>query len=107
MRIAIAQTEIIYEQYEKNKTVAHSLMDMAQAMDARLLRFPEMSFTGFTMHTDYSIPVGQETVSWILRRGRKETPFPNFSPKRPATWETAASLTRRMGSFPIRRPIDA
>lgn len=65
MRIAIAQTEIIYEQYQKNKTIADSLIGMAQAMDARLLLFPEMSFTGFTMHIDYSIPVGLDTVPWI------------------------------------------
>lgn len=98
MRIAIAQTEIIYEQYEKNKTVAHSLMDMAQAMDARLLLFPEMSFTGFTMHTDYSIPVGQETVSWMQQAASAHQLYIGFG------WVRTAASGKAENHYSIAAP---
>ena len=73
MRIALAQTEIFSKQYEKNKKTALSICNLAQAMEVRLLLFPEMSFTGFNMDTDYSIAAGLDTevgnhwamLSWI------------------------------------------
>ena len=67
MRIALAQTEIFSKQYEKNKKTALSICNLAQAMEVRLLLFPEMSFTGFNMDTDYSIAAGLYTLgcrSW-------------------------------------------
>ena len=65
MRIALAQTEIFSKQYEKNKKTALSICNLAQAMEVRLLLFPEMSFTGFNMDTDYSIAAGLDTVPWM------------------------------------------
>ena len=65
MRIALAQTEIFSKQYEKNKETAVSICNLAQAMEVRLLLFPEMSFTGFNMDTDYSIAAGLDTVPWM------------------------------------------
>ena len=67
MRIALAQTEIFSKQYEKNKKTALSICNLAQAMEVRLLLFPEMSFTGFNMDTDYSIAAGLDTVPWMQK----------------------------------------
>ena len=67
MRIALAQTEIFSKQYEKNKKTALSICNLAQAMEVRLLLFPEMSFTGFNMDTDYSIAAGLYTVPWMQK----------------------------------------
>ena len=54
MRIALAQTEIFSKQYEKNKKTALSICNLAQAMEVRLLLFPEMSFTGGLQHCRWS-----------------------------------------------------
>lgn len=98
MRIAIAQTEIVYEQYQKNKTVAESLIGIAQAMDARLLLFPEMSFTGFTMHTDYSIPVGLDTVPWMQQAAADHHLYIGFG------WVRAAASGRAENHYSIAAP---
>ena len=63
MRIALAQTEIFSKQYEKNKKTALSICNLAQAMEVRLLLFPEMSFTGFNM----DIAAGLDTVPWMQK----------------------------------------
>ncbi len=65
MRIAIAQTDILYEQYEKNKDAAVSMVQQARAQKARLVLFPEMSFTGFSMRIAEDIAAGQDTLTWI------------------------------------------
>ncbi len=67
MRIALAQTEIFSKQYEKNKKTALSICNLAQAMEVRLLLFPEMSFTGFNMDTHSSIAAGLDTVPWMQK----------------------------------------
>ena len=67
MRIALAQTEIFSKQYEKNKETAVSICNLAQAMEVRLLLFPEMSFTGFNMDTHSSIAAGLDTVPWMQK----------------------------------------
>lgn len=67
MRIALAQTEIFPKQYKKNKETALSICNLAQAMEVRLLLFPEMSFTGFNMDTHSSIAAGLDTVPWMQK----------------------------------------
>ena len=47
MKIAIAQTEIIFEQPEKNLANAAAWIAQAAMAQADCIVFPEMSFTGF------------------------------------------------------------
>ena len=52
MKIALAQTNIIFQDREKNLERAASLISQAAQQGCRLILFPEMSFTGFTMAGD-------------------------------------------------------
>ncbi len=52
MKIAIAQTEIAFEAQESNLKKAERLICQAAGSGADLIVFPEMSFTGFTMHVE-------------------------------------------------------
>lgn len=67
MKIALAQTEIVWENKEKNIEIAEQLIMKAQSKDAKLVLFPEMSFTGFTMNTEYSAESSDFTFK-ILRK---------------------------------------
>lgn len=50
MKIAIAQTEIAFEQPEINRKIASDWIAYAAKQSADCIVFPEMSFTGFSMH---------------------------------------------------------
>ena len=52
MKIAIAQTEIIFEQPEENLANAAAWIAQAAAAQADCIVFPEMSFTGFSMRVE-------------------------------------------------------
>ena len=52
MKIAIAQTEIIFEQPEENLANAAAWIAQAAAAQADCIVFPEMSFTGFSMQVE-------------------------------------------------------
>lgn len=52
MRIMLCQTHIIWENKEANIAKLETLMQAAKAKSADLVCLPEMSFTGFSMHTD-------------------------------------------------------
>lgn len=52
MKIAIAQTEICFEEPEKNLRTAESWIEQAAQEGADAIFFPEMSFTGFSMHVE-------------------------------------------------------
>lgn len=54
VKIALAQTEIIWENKEENFRIAQEYIMRASKNDVDLILFPEMSFTGFTMNTQYS-----------------------------------------------------
>ena len=49
MRIALAQTNILWEDKQANLVRAE---EFVIAADAEIVLFPEMSLTGFSMHTD-------------------------------------------------------
>lgn len=49
MRIALAQTNILWEDKQTNLVRAE---EFVIAADAEIVLFPEMSLTGFSMHTD-------------------------------------------------------
>ena len=52
MKIAICQLDIQFEQKEKNSIRAEQFIHEAACNQASLIVFPEMSFTGFSMHTE-------------------------------------------------------
>ncbi len=56
MRIALAQTNIIWEDKHANFNRAEAFLASA---DAEVVLFPEMSLTGFSMHTDVTAEVCQ------------------------------------------------
>ncbi len=63
MRIALAQTNIIWENKEENLNKATDMVIRAKAESSDIILFPEMSFTGFSMNTkvtseDYGKTIG-------------------------------------------------
>ncbi len=56
MRIALAQTNIIWEDKQANLVRAEVFLASA---DAEVVLFPEMSLTGFSMHTDVTAEICQ------------------------------------------------
>ena len=61
MKIAIAQTEIQFEQFEYNIHHAQKLISYAASEHADYIFFPEMSFTGFTMNVPYASHLSDQT----------------------------------------------
>lgn len=51
MKIGLTQMDIVWENKEKNMEKAKKLMEQASKQGVDLLIFPEMTLTGFTMHT--------------------------------------------------------
>lgn len=64
MKIAICQLDIHFEQKEKNRIRAEQFIHEAALSQASLIVFPEMSFTGFSMHTEI---VGEEFEETLTR----------------------------------------
>ncbi|MEY8427655.1 nitrilase-related carbon-nitrogen hydrolase [Lachnospiraceae bacterium 46-15] len=65
MRIALCQTDIVWESKEENLRNAEKWLQKAKEWGAGLSCFPEMSFTGFSMNTEKTAEAGEETVSAI------------------------------------------
>lgn len=51
MKIALAQTRIIWEDKDKNLNKAEKIIQEQAILGTQLVLFPEMSFTGFSMNT--------------------------------------------------------
>ena len=62
MRIALAQTAIIWEDKEQNFKKAEEQIKDAVNHNTDAIFFPEMSFTGFSMNTDATKESGDGTV---------------------------------------------
>lgn len=65
MRVCLAQTNILWEEKEKNIKNAESLIKKASYDKADIILFPEMSFTGFSMNTQLTGEDERYTVSRI------------------------------------------
>ena len=52
MRLALAQTEPLWEDKEGNFRAALKFLEQARKKGADLILFPEMSMTGFSMHPE-------------------------------------------------------
>lgn len=50
MKCALVQMDIIFEDIEKNKIIVKNKIQYAKNNNARIVFFPEMTFTGFTMN---------------------------------------------------------
>ncbi|MBR6171971.1 MAG: carbon-nitrogen family hydrolase [Eubacterium sp.] len=62
MKIALVQSNIHFEEKEKNLLRATSVISEEAERGADLILFPEMSFTGFSMHTEIIGERCRETV---------------------------------------------
>lgn len=62
MKIALAQTDIVLLEKEKNLEKAKEWIKKASEEKADLILFPEMSFTGFSMEVEKSAEFHMETV---------------------------------------------
>ncbi len=62
MRIALAQTHIVWEEKEKNIQKAEQLIREQASVGTEMVLFPEMSFTGFSMNTSLIKESGEETL---------------------------------------------
>jgi omega-amidase len=78
LKVALAQTDIHWEDKESNKIKASELLIKAEQNNVDLILFPEMSLTGFSMNTD---KIGEDhyksssTVEWF----RKEAAVNNIN----------------------------
>lgn len=62
IRIALAQTHIVWEDKEKNYEIAGKRIEEAVSRGAEIIFFPEMSFTGFSMNTDCTKEKDEKTI---------------------------------------------
>lgn len=71
MIVALAQTQILWEDKERNLEKAASFMSNAKQQGADIIFFPEMSLTGFSMNTELtaeeSLP---ETIKRLCRENQ-------------------------------------
>lgn len=65
MRIALCQTDIVWESKEENLQNAEKWLQKAREWGAELSCFPEMSFTGFSMNTEKTGETGKETAAAV------------------------------------------
>ena len=62
IKIALAQTQIIWEDKARNYEIAEKRIEEAAGRKAEAVFFPEMSFTGFSMDTDNTKESGGQTI---------------------------------------------
>lgn len=68
--MALAQTEILWEDKRTNLQKAECFAKEAHENDAQIIFFPEMSFTGFSMHTQTTGDREHETVKVICHMAK-------------------------------------
>lgn len=62
MKVALGQLQLYWEEKEKNLRNVEAYMERLAGMGAELFLLPEMSLTGFSMHTDKTKESSKETV---------------------------------------------
>ena len=67
MRIALAQTEPLWEDKEGNFKAALTFLERAREQKADLVLFPEMSMTGFSMHPEKIGETGEKPRTLSIR----------------------------------------
>ena len=71
MKIAICQTDIVYENKDINLKRADELIGKAADEGVALALFPEMSFTGFSMNTDMTQDNSYDTEEKMKELAKK------------------------------------
>lgn len=66
MKLAFCQTNIIFEDKEKNITKALGFIESAAKQGADIILFPEMSFTGFSMNISHTGESDNYTINAML-----------------------------------------
>ena len=92
MRIALAQTNILWEDKQANLVRAE---EFVIAADAEIVLFPEMSLTGFSMHTDVTAEICQPDAEIQSRAQMDSTPDMTNQPTTGWTIEQVSPLARR------------
>ena len=92
MRIALAQTNIIWEDKQANLVRAE---EFVIAADAEVVLFPEMSLTGFSMHTDVTAEICKSAAAVQLCEQTYSIPSMTKSPTTGWTLAQIAALARR------------
>lgn len=92
MRIALAQTNILWEDKQANLVRAE---EFVVAADAEIVLFPEMSLTGFSMHTDVTAEICQPDAEIQSRAQMDSTPDMTNQPTTGWTIEQVSALARR------------
>ena len=72
MKLAIAQTDIAFENYAENQNTAKAWIEKAAEAKADAIFFPEMSFTGFSMHVSQIAPYGADAVHAMRQLAKKQ-----------------------------------
>lgn len=62
MKIALGQLQLFWEDKEKNLKKAETCLELLRERKTDLFLLPEMSLTGFSMHTECTKEAGKETV---------------------------------------------
>lgn len=92
MRIALAQTNIIWEDKQANLARAEAFL---ASTDAEVVLFPEMSLTGFSMHTDVTAEICKSAAAVPLREQTYSDPSMTKLPTTAWTLAQIAALARR------------
>lgn len=71
MRVALAQTEIIWEDKKQNYSRAEKIVSRVSSEKAEIVFFPEMSFTGFSMNTEVTKENKNITIEYCQNIARK------------------------------------
>lgn len=71
MKIALAQTEIIWEDKKQNYSNAEKIIKGVSSENADIVFFPEMSFTGFSMNTEVTKENKSVTIEYCQNIAKK------------------------------------
>lgn len=78
MRIALCQTNILFENKDENIRNAEQLICRAAEKDADFVIFPEMSFTGFSMNIQRTAEADGSTCSKMTELARRHNIYIGF-----------------------------
>jgi predicted amidohydrolase len=71
MRVAIAQTDIVWEKKDTNFANCEKFLIRAKDFDVDFVLFPEMTLTGFTMNINVCGDSNNETIDMFFNLARK------------------------------------
>lgn len=71
MRISLAQTNVYWEDKEKNKERFIEFIEEAKNKNADIVIFPEMTLTGFSQKVDKIGEENYETIDWFKKQSVK------------------------------------